>query len=187
MATSGSVDFAVTRDEIITEALEQLGVLEAGETATTADVTSAAFTLNMLVKTWQTDGLNVFSVKNAFLFTEKSKSEYTLSTNGDNYTYSYTKQTIDGAVASGLNSITLTDASSALNGDYIGIYLDDGTMQWTTINGAPAGNVVTLSAALTDDVSDGATVYFYTDKADAPDSIIESSLINNSLNQRIFL
>jgi hypothetical protein len=32
----------------------------------------------------------------------------------------------------------------------IGVQLDDGTFQWTTVNGAPSGSTVTLTAVLTD-------------------------------------
>ena len=62
MATSGSIDFSLTRDDIITEALEQLGVLGSGETANTDDVVSASRTLNMMTKAWQADGLTLFAV-----------------------------------------------------------------------------------------------------------------------------
>ena len=182
MATSGSVDFTVDRDEIITEALEQLGVLEAGEIPLDADVTSAARTLNMLIKTWQTDGLNVFSVKRGYLFAEKDKSEYELSTSGDHYTYDYTKDSIDGAVSSGAATVDLSDASSFTDGDNIGIYQSDNTMLWTT--GTKVGNTITLGTVTTADISDEATVYFYTDKADHPERIVEGSLLNNSLNER---
>ena len=182
MTTSGSVDFSITRDEIITEALELLGVLEAGETPTPDDVTSASRTLNMLIKAWQTDGLAVFSIKRAYLFTEQNKSEYTLSANGDHYTYDFTKQSIDGDVASGSNTVELSDASDFNDGDNIGIYQDDGTMLWTT--GTKVVNTVTISDVTTDTVSDGATVYFYTDKADCPEKIVEAALRNDSLNER---
>jgi len=53
MATSGSIDFATTRDDIITEALEQLGVLGEGESPSAAQLTSCSRTLNMMLKAWQ--------------------------------------------------------------------------------------------------------------------------------------
>ena len=42
MATSGSVDFTLTRDEIINDALVQIGAIEAGETPSAADTAFAA-------------------------------------------------------------------------------------------------------------------------------------------------
>jgi anti-sigma-K factor RskA len=52
VTTSASYDFSVTRDDIIQDAYEELGVLEEGETPTADQVTSASRKLNMLVKTW---------------------------------------------------------------------------------------------------------------------------------------
>ena len=55
MATSGSTNWVLTRDDIITEALENIGVLAAGETAAADDVTSASRTLNILAKSLHAD------------------------------------------------------------------------------------------------------------------------------------
>ena len=55
MSTSGSTDFNLTRDEIITEALENIGVLDIGDDPETNDVTSMARSLNLLVKSLHAD------------------------------------------------------------------------------------------------------------------------------------
>ena len=67
MAVSGSTNFSVTRDDIINEALELLGVLGEGEVANTNQLTSASRTLNMMTKAWQADGLNLFAVQRSYL------------------------------------------------------------------------------------------------------------------------
>ncbi len=53
MATSGSTDFSVSRDDIIKRALRIIGVLAQGETPTTNQTTEAAVALNGLVKAWE--------------------------------------------------------------------------------------------------------------------------------------
>ena len=60
------------------------------------------------------------------------------------------------------------------NGDNVGVYLDDGTMHWTTVNGAPSGSTVTLTAGLADAASEDAVVYAYTAKADRPMRVQEA-------------
>lgn len=55
MAFSGSADYGATAGDIITEALELLGVLEEGESASTAQNTSSLRTLNNLIKMWNAD------------------------------------------------------------------------------------------------------------------------------------
>lgn len=61
--TSGSTDFSVTRDDIIKRALRLIGVLAQGETPTADQVSEAAFALNGLVKTWQTDGMPLWAIR----------------------------------------------------------------------------------------------------------------------------
>jgi len=63
MATSGSTDFSVTRDDIIKRALRLIGVVAQGETPTTDQTTEAALALNGLVKAWQTDGMPLWALK----------------------------------------------------------------------------------------------------------------------------
>lgn len=78
MTTSGSIDFTVTADEIITEALELLGVLGEGEDPTTDQLTSSRRTLNMLAKTWQAEGLNLFAVTDYTFDLVQGQSVYRL-------------------------------------------------------------------------------------------------------------
>lgn len=61
--TSGSVDFSVTRDDIIKRALRLVGALAQGETPTTDQVSEAASALNGLVKAWQADGMPLWAIK----------------------------------------------------------------------------------------------------------------------------
>lgn len=52
MTTSGSYDFTVNTLEVITEAMEFIGLLAAGETPESEDVVTFRTTLNLLVKLW---------------------------------------------------------------------------------------------------------------------------------------
>ena len=55
MAFSSSSDLKLTAGDIITEALELIGVLAEGESASNAMNTSALRTLNNIIKTWSAD------------------------------------------------------------------------------------------------------------------------------------
>lgn len=57
MATSGSTDFTLTRDDIITEALEILDSVATSASVPSDDTTSANRTFNIFVKALQTDGV----------------------------------------------------------------------------------------------------------------------------------
>ncbi len=166
MATSGSINLSATGLDIIKEALELIGVIGENQTPSTDQQASALRTLNYLMKAWQGEGINLFAIQKLTLFLEKNKNAYTVGT--DHITASYVKQTVNGAAASGAGTILVDDATGISSGDNIGIELDDGTMQWTTVNGAPAANVITIDAVLTDNVNDEAAVFTYTTKANRP-------------------
>jgi hypothetical protein len=73
MAVSASIDFAATRDDIITEALEQLGVLGEGESPSANQLTSSSRTLNMMLKSWQATETNLFAIERTYLFLQKDQ------------------------------------------------------------------------------------------------------------------
>ena len=174
MATSGSINLSASRDDIITEALEILGVLAEGTTPSAAQLTSCARTLNYMIKAWQADGINLFAVQQVYLFLIKNQSAYSLiSTTTDHYTASFVETTTSAAALSGASSIVVTSATGISASDKIGVY-QDSTMHWTTVNGAPSGSTVTLTAPLTADVASGAVVYAYTSKAKRPMRVLES-------------
>lgn len=184
MATSGSIDLTATGTDIITEALEQLGVLAEGESPSTAALTSCNRTLNYLIKAWQMEGLNLFALQRTYLFLEKDKNEYTLSSSGDNFTASFVSTQLAAVAASGGSSITVDSATGISNGDFIGIEVDDGTMHWTTVNGAPAGAVITLTDVLDADAAVDRYVYAYTTKANRPmkiDVAVRRDVDNNDI------
>lgn len=79
MTTSGSIDFVVNRDDIITEALELLGVLGEGQSPTANQLTSCAMTLNMMVKYWQSQGLNIYALANQTVDLVADTASYTLN------------------------------------------------------------------------------------------------------------
>ena len=169
MATSGSINYSVDRDEIITEALEQLGVLAEGQSPSSDQLTSMARTLNMLVKFLQAREFNLFALQKVYVYLEKNKNSYSLSSSTtDHFSAEYNRTTLAAAGTALDTTITVASISNMADADYIGIKLTDGTMQWTTINGAPSGTTVTLTDALTGAATSGDTVYFYTSKANRP-------------------
>lgn len=168
MALSGSIDFSMTASELITAALRTAGVLRAGQSASTSQTTVGMEALNILIKSLQNRGLNLFALQKTYLFLEAAKQRYTLTSSGDHWTTNFNSTQIATAGSSGDSTIDVDSTTDISDGDYIGVKVDDGTMHWTTVNGSPAGTTVTLTAALDDDVSVDAYVYNYTTKADRP-------------------
>lgn len=186
MATSGSINLTATRDDIITESLELLGVLPEGESPNASQLTSSARTFNYMIKAWQADGLNLFAMQEVFVFTNKDQSAYTLnSSTTDHYTASFVKTALSADALSGATSITVDSITGISNGDNIGVYQDDDTVHWTTVNGAPSGSTVTLTTGLTAAASDDAVVYAYTSKATRPMRVLEAVIHHGESNTDI--
>lgn len=117
MPTSGSIDFSVTRNDIIQEAYEQLGVLNEGETPTDEQIASASRTLNMMMKSWQADNMNLFAVDRYVVFVEKGTQQYTLNnTTSSHFTrkVNIKQLAITSVTLAGTNTIVVDDASSLL-------------------------------------------------------------------------
>lgn len=173
MATSGSTDYIVTADDIITDALKVTTVLKVGQAASTDQITDGLRLLNLLAKHWQTDGLQLWARKRATILLELNKNTYNLGSTGDHATASYTETAMKVAGAATDSTIDVDSITGLTSGDYIGIELDDGTIHWTTINGAPAGDTVTITTALPSAAAIDKAVYAYTTKIGRPLRILE--------------
>jgi hypothetical protein len=173
MATSGTATFTMNLDEIIDDVLEDLGVKNPEETRTAPDTVSCKRKLNMMVKAWMKQGLHLWALSEASLFLEVGEKGYTLGASGDHCTYSYVSTTLSADEALGSTVMNLTSFSGMSASDNIGIVLDDGTIHWTTIVGAP-GLTTTIASGLASAASEGAVVFAYTTKINRPQRIISA-------------
>lgn len=162
MALSGSIDFAVTRDTLIKAALQHIGAIGDGDTPNATQLSEGSILLNMLVKHWKVHDIQLWIKKYGFILPISNTSTVSMGAEGSVAVTGYRFTTTSAASAISTSTITVTTVTGISNGDQIGIELNTGVMQWTTVNGAPVGSVVTLTAALTAAVSSGAAVYVYT-------------------------
>lgn len=194
MAVSGTVTYRPTINTVINDALAQVGAfdIESGGTPTAAQTAMALRMANYLVKTWSTRGMQLWERRWGVIFPQLNQATFILGNPGpagDHATLSTPMDSnfIQTTLASNASGTTadLTSIVSQLNtvgspgvtvanGFNIGIELDNGTVQWTTVNGAPVGNVVTLTAALTDSASAGNYVYCYETKLIRPLRVTEA-------------
>lgn len=195
MATSGTVTFRSTRDEIIKGSLRLVEGIDAEtNTPTTQQTTNTAEALNMLVKQWQANGLQLWERRWGVIFPQYSQGVFKLGTpaaGGDHATLStplgvgdFVKTTLTAAIATSGTTASLTakisdstagiTVKTAAASDNIGIELDTGYIHWTTINGALSGLNATLTTGVTSAASIGNTVYIYTTKLVRPLRILDA-------------
>lgn len=175
MATSGSSDFSRTRDEIIKAAYRKLGVIRATQTPNAQLITDGAEALNAMVKHWQGKGIHVWTVSEATLFVQPGQTRYSISSSSsDNAASTFTSTALAAEALSGATTITVDSITGISSGDNIGVVVDDGTVHWTTVNGAPAGSTVTLTTALDDSAAEDNKVYVYTNRIVRPLKIVDA-------------
>lgn len=209
MVTSNTVVFRVGRDALIQGALRLCLAIDPENTAavTANQITNGAEALNMLVKAWEAEGLQLWERKYGAVFLQKGQLYYQLGSpgpGGDHACLStpigsgFIKTTLVSALAANATSaslVTITNtapspivfpplygmpyatagvpADPVTNGDNIGIQQTDGTIWWTTVNGVPVGNIVTLTAGPPLGANAGAFVYDYTTKLVRPLRILD--------------
>lgn len=196
MATSGSYDFLVTRNEIINDAYTELGYLAAGETLAAEDLTWGARKLNMLVKQWQgkadfAPGLKAFSRQRITLFLAKGQQRYLIgpASTDARATTQYGRTTIRANEALGQTVLDVTARTDTTtypgttvtmtDGDIIGVEQNDGTIHWTTISSSSgSGPTVTLAVALAAAADAGNYVWWFTARAQRP-VYIESAVLRD--------
>jgi hypothetical protein len=113
MATSGDYNYNRNALQIITEALELIGSYESGESIDPNDVSSCLKTLNMMVKSWQADGIGLWKNVDAALFLEYDENEYLIGPTGDHATASWIKTEVATAAASAATSLVVDSTTGA--------------------------------------------------------------------------
>ena len=194
MATSGSYDFSRTAAQVIQGALENLTVIAPGGTVSSAHSTMLLARLNMIAKQHQgtadgAPGLKVHTRQRVTLFLAKGQQKYSIgpaSTDARAAT-SYGRTTLSAAEALGQTTISITSNTDTTtdpgttvtmtSGDIVGIQLDDGTLQWTTISGTPT-TTMTIVDSLTAAAASGNYVYWFTSRAQRF-PVIESAVLRD--------
>ena len=174
MSLSGSFDFNPTTLEVIEGALRIVGAKQRGTTLETEAYTEARDAFNMLLKQLNADGLRLWKTREATLFLNTDTQSYSLGSTGDHAAYTFRETTLSAVAASGASTVTVTTVTNISDNDYIGIELDDASLHWTQVNGAPAGSVVTIDTVLTGAAASGNIVYVYTTKINRPLRIIDA-------------
>lgn len=176
MTTSGQPVLSVSRNDIITTAFLDMGAYAAGQIPTAAEISDAVLRLNMMIKAWQGKGYGLWLHYECTLPLQADTLSYSLGPSGTHCSRVMGETTLAVAGTVGVGTITVASASGITNGQFIGIELDNGSIQWTTVNGVPVGAVVTLTAVLTGAAAIGNVVYFYTSKIARPLEIREARI-----------
>ena len=185
MSSSGSVDFGSTRSNLIEDALRKCGVLREGVSASANQLTTGARALNIWIKSGHTDVMPLWAIKEGAVFPIAATSSVTLGPSGGHAATTWVHTQLAAAGASGATSLTVDSITGISASDNIGVELDDGTVHWTTVSGAPSGTTVVLTTGLASAAAIDSHVYTYTSKTVRPLKIVQASNFNYTDNTEL--
>lgn len=178
MTTSGTVTYATSRTKIIALAMKSIGALPGNGTPSANEAVDVGDFLNMQLKNWMAradfaPGLKLWKRRRGDLYFEEDTNSFSLGPSGGHWTETSYSRTLTAASPASDTTLTVSAITNASSGDYIGIELDSGDIHWTTINGAPSGSTITITAGIPtgESAASGNYVFNYTTKAARPDNL----------------
>lgn len=164
MATSNSANYIVTRDDIITEALQLVSAIEEGGSPNASQLTDCGRSLNMLVKYWAADGLKVWVNEELVIFPVKDQRQYTFGASGDRMCRESELVTtkLNGALAASATVITVDSSTGMTAADIVGIATTSSDIHWDTIASVDSATQITLDTGVDAICADNNRVYTYT-------------------------
>lgn len=163
-----------TAGDLINDALRTANITGTDMPVEESDFANGFTCLNDVLFAMQAEQIHIWTETEAFLPMTANTQVYTLGVSGDHCFTDYKYTTVSVIALSGATTIDVGSTAGMTAGDNIGIELDDGTRQWTTIDTVTDSDTLVLDAALTDDVSVGATIYTYTTGIDQPVRILSA-------------
>lgn len=187
MATSGSTNFNLTRNDIIKDALILLGAVGSEETVDSADIDVASRVLNSMVKAWQGQGIHLWGHQEASLFVTKGTESYSLdgTASSADASNSVVTTTLSADEAAAQTVLSVTSSTGMTASDVVLIELDDGTYEDTTIVSVDSSTQITVTNALTSAAASGNNIYTFTTRMGRPLDIHSVRLRSDSGNDRI--
>jgi hypothetical protein len=169
---TASFTLSKTAGTIVEEALRDARIIPNEQPVQNVDYQNGLTAMNNVLKWWQTQGIHLWRIKRAVLPLTTGTKYYSLGPTGDKCGEedSFYQTTLSAAEASGQTTLSVSSTTGMAASSQIGIELDDGTMQWTTISSVGSGEV-TVAAALTGNAASGNTVFHYVTQIQRPLSI----------------
>lgn len=199
MTTSLDKAYQSTGNQIIQDAYEHLRVKQKGQNLDADDQAQAERYLNNIIKDLQKEGLFLWKEQEAAVFFQPNRRTYQLGNQStfvcaaddvpsiNNQVYATegdwvaTTLTADAASAqadidiTSLTAYSGTTLNTTCSGLNVGVVLDDGTIQWSTLSQIST-LTITLADNLTGDAASGNRVFIYKTHLDKPLKILKDNV-----------
>jgi hypothetical protein len=170
-----TTSFTQTRNELIFDAFQIVGVYGIGRTMSDEDVTFASNMLNKMVKAWGTKGLHLWAKEEAVLFISPNTPSYLLGSTAKATKLSDLVETqLNGDHVAADTTLVVDSTTGMANSDVIGVVLADKSIHWTTISSVTSSTGITIASGLSGDASDDGLVYTYTSALERPLRVLDA-------------
>ncbi len=173
MPLSGTVSFNMTARQAAEWTFSLIGVKKMEQPLQAAELQDWLNSANLMLKSWQAQGLHLWKEEEAVLFLNVGQTDYRIGTGGDHCCAldDFIGTTTAAAISAGAVVIPVTSSAGMVAGDKIGIALGNGSSGarfWSTILTVDSAIQVTINDALTADADSGNSVYTYTTLLNRP-------------------
>lgn len=186
MSTSGSYSFYVTRDDIVREALLNIGKIDGIDPIEAVIMNDVNRKLNLLVKQWQgrsdfAPGLKVWTRKRGHLFLRAFTGQYTVGPTAVGWATDYTQTYSTANVVALDTALPVVSLSGITVGDHVAVELDTGDLFWSTVSSFGT-LTINLSTPVPSSSATGNIVFAYTSTPQQPLNIESALLRDNQFN-----
>lgn len=170
MPTSNSVDFNLNAEDIISEAFKKLGIRAAETPLQAFEIQDGLRDLNLMLKSFQSQGLHLWTEEEGVLFLDVGKENYLLGPSGDEATTlgDFVGTSTTNAEVTNATVIEVKSTTGMTELDKIGIELDNKTRHWTTIVSVDSSVQITITTGITSAAKLGSTVFTFTNLINRP-------------------
>lgn len=170
--------FNLNKLELIRLALQSVNIIDLPATPDSETYQVSSKLLNLMLKKWEAQGINLWKRRQGYLFTALNDEQYELGTSGFHATLSYTATALSNSASSLATVLSVSSNSGMTAGDFIGIELDDGTRHWDTIASVAGDTSVTITSGLASAAASGNNVVFYTNKISRPLRVLRATTLD---------
>ncbi len=132
-----------------------------GETLTADFYTRATKSLNVMLKTWEAQGIHLWTMQEGVLFLRVAQSEYPFGDSSTKIANTYYETESSVAVVAGSVVIPVESTVGIANGYNVGVVNSDNDLQWSTVVSFVANTSITLNDPLLVGINVNAVVYYY--------------------------
>ena len=133
----------------------------------------------MMLKEWRARGVGLWLQKELYVFLAYRDGSYSLGPTGDHATLTLVETELSEDSAASDTTLKVDSITGISDADIIGVELDAGTLEWTTVNGTPASSIITITTGITSAAAENNNVYTYTTIAQRPLEVMEARLYSD--------